>query len=129
MNLQAAHTLRIVGSYYTRDLREGPGQVASLQAKFHLLSCNWHICMGFEVPLPPRDIPNMVHNNRALSLLPAVSKGFLTQGAGHKRSREEVEGELNSWLRTRSILWTKKVRLAQPQRGTSRLVQEEKVFN
>lgn len=114
MDLQAAYTSRMAGSYYARDLREGPGQVASLRAEFRLLSRNWHICMGFGVPLPPRDIPDMVHNNKALSLLPAVSKGFPTQGAGHKRSREEVEEKLSSWLRTENVLRTKKVRLARP---------------
>jgi hypothetical protein len=88
----------MAGSYYTRNLREDPRQVASLQAKFRLLIRNWHICMGFGVLLPPCDILNIVHNIRALSLLPAVSKGFPTQGAGHKQSREEVEEELNTYI-------------------------------
>jgi hypothetical protein len=39
MDLQAVHTSRMdAGSYYVRDLREGPGQVASLRAEFRLLS-------------------------------------------------------------------------------------------
>jgi hypothetical protein len=126
MDLQAAHTSRMAGNRYARDLREGPGQAASLRAEFRLLSRNWHTCMGFGVPLAPRDVPNSVGNNTALSLLSAVSKGFSTQGAGHKRSREEVEEELNSWLRTESVLRTKKVRLARLQRGTSCLVQKER---
>jgi hypothetical protein len=73
-------------------------QIASFQAEFRLLSRYWHICIGFGVLLPPRDIPNIVQNIRALSLLPAVSKGFPTQGAGHKRSQEEVDKELNTYI-------------------------------
>lgn len=39
MDLQAVHTSRMdAGSYYVRDLREGPRQVASLRAEFRLLS-------------------------------------------------------------------------------------------
>jgi hypothetical protein len=87
---------RSLVGFATPNLREGPGQIASLRAKFRLLSRNWHICMEFRRPLPPRDIPDMVHSNKALSLLPAVSKGFPTQGAGHKQSQKEVEEELNS---------------------------------
>jgi hypothetical protein len=54
--------------------------------------------MGYRVPFPPRDISNMIGNNRALSLLPVVSKGIPTQGARHKRSQEKVEEELNTYI-------------------------------
>jgi hypothetical protein len=125
MDLQAAHTSRIAGNYYARDLREGPGHVASLRAEYCLLSRNWHTSIGFGVPLLPRDETSTAGNDRALSLLPTVSKGFPSQVAGHKQSQQEVEEELNSWLRTRSVLRLKKIRLARPRRMISRLVEEE----
>jgi hypothetical protein len=81
--------------------------------------------MGFGVPLPPRDETSIAGNDEALSLLPTVSKGFPSQVAGHKQSQQEVEEELNSWLRTESVLQSKKVRLARPRRVISRLVEEE----
>jgi hypothetical protein len=46
IDLQAAHTSRMAGVCYARDVREGYGHVASLRSEFRGLSRNWHTCLG-----------------------------------------------------------------------------------
>jgi hypothetical protein len=100
MDLQAAHTSRMAGICYARDMREGPGQTASLRAEFRALSRSWHTCLGFGVPLPPRDMADLCDGVEA-----AVSQDSVRYSTcGDKRSREEVEQQLNDWMRGESLL-------------------------
>jgi hypothetical protein len=55
IDLQAAHTSRMAGSCYARDVREAHRHIASIRAEYRQLSRSWHTCMGFGVPLPQRD--------------------------------------------------------------------------
>jgi hypothetical protein len=96
IDLQAAHTSRMAGSCYARDVREAHGHVASIRAEYRQLSRSWHTCMGFGVPLPPRD------ELKEPTIKPTITVS--AQGPthstynGHKRTREELEKELNSWM-------------------------------
>jgi hypothetical protein len=119
IDLQAAHTLRIAAACYTRDSYEDHGHVASLRAEFRGLSRNWHTCLDFGVPLPPRDefikLPN---NGSTLEAdLVALHEDFAGHLAGHKRICAEVEMELNKWLHIESFMQTKEKRISRVTRA------------
>lgn len=109
MDLQAAHTSRMPGVCYARDVREGHGHVASLRSEFRGVSRNWHTCLGFGVPLPPRDEFSKLVGGESdpEAGQVVVHGGSAGQLATHKRSREEVGIELNNWLRLESIMQIK----------------------
>ena len=99
----------MAGVCYARDVREGHGHIASLRSEFRALSRNWHTCLGFGVPLPPRDECSKLVGGRSEPEAGqmAVHGGSAGQLATSKRSREEVEIELNNWLRLESVMQTK----------------------
>jgi hypothetical protein len=109
MDLQAAHTSRMAGSCYARDTREAHGHVASIRAEYRQLSRSWHTCLGFGVPLPPRIILEPPSLNTVLaSEIQVEAEGPISR---RKRSREELEKELNDWIREESVLRVKRQRL------------------
>jgi hypothetical protein len=88
----------MAGICFARDIREGHGHVASLRSEFRELSRNWHTCLGFGVPLPPRDERSKLVGGESdpeagQVVVHGDSAGEL---ATHKRSREEVEMELDN---------------------------------
>jgi hypothetical protein len=109
IDLQAAHTSRIAGSCYARDVREAHGHVASIRAEYRQLSRSWHTCMGFGVPLPPRD----KSEEPTIKPIITASAQEATHSTynGHKRTREELEKELNSWMQEEAVLPIKRRRL------------------
>lgn len=113
MDLQAAHTSRMAGICYGRDMREGPGQTASLRAEFRTLSRNWHICLGFGIHLPPRDEPDPP-SRAGLRALQECSGNLV---AGQKRTREEEKNELNSWLLEKDLLRCNNKRISSAKRS------------
>jgi hypothetical protein len=113
MDLQAAHTSKMAGICYARDIREGPGQTASLRSEFRALSRDWHACLGFGVPLPPRDAQELSDGADPVVL----QETFRFPSTRHKRSREEVEKELKDWMRAESLLRTNSKRLRSAAQG------------
>jgi hypothetical protein len=108
MDLQAAHTSRMAGSCYARDIREARGHIASIRAEYRQLSRSWHACLGFGVPLPPRMKVELPQN---LALAAGTKVDVEERTCGRKRSREELEKELNEWIREESVLRVKRQRL------------------
>jgi hypothetical protein len=114
MDLQAAHTSRMAGSCYARDIREAHGHVASIRAEYRQLSRSWHTCLGFGVPLPPRKKLEPPTLNTALTYETQVeAEGSI---GGRKRSREELEKELNAWIWEESVLRIERQRLPRVSR-------------
>jgi hypothetical protein len=118
-NLQAAHSSRVAGACYARDVREGHGHVASLRAEFCTSSRNCHTCLGFGVPLLPRDESVKLLNDGSTPEADPVALHRASAGelAGHKRTREELEIKLNDWLRLESVMQTKKKRVGRGTRA------------
>jgi hypothetical protein len=116
MDLQAAHTSRMAGSCYARDVREAHGHVASIRAEYRQLSRNWHICMGFGVPLPPRE------ESEKPAIKPIIASRVQEVDHRHyngrKRTREDLEKELSDWMREEAVLCVKRQRL--PHRSRSK---------
>lgn len=114
MDLQAAHTSQMAGSCYARDVREGRGHVASIRAEYRQLSRSWHTCLGFGVPLPPR---NKLEEPSGELFTEAGAReapqGYVNE---HKRSREDLEEELNNWIREEAVLRVKRQRLPRGSR-------------
>jgi hypothetical protein len=114
MDLQAAHTSRMAEACYARDNREAHGHVASIRAEYRQLSRNWHTCLGFAVPLPPRIKLEPPTLNTALAYETQVeAEGSIS---GCKWSREELEKELNDWIWEESVLRIKRQRLPRVSR-------------
>ena len=126
MDLQAAHTSRMAGACYARDIREGCGHIASLRAEFRALSRDWHTCLGFGMPLPPREESHKLSHVSA-----SASNGLLLERqsgsplVGQKRTREEVENELHNWLLLEGVIRKKTKHADRLERTTkTRLLQE-----
>jgi hypothetical protein len=109
IDLQAAHTSRMAGSCYARDVREAHGHVASIRAEYRQLSRSWHTCMGFGVPLPPRDESKEL--TRKSTIVASAQEATHSTYNGHKRTREELEKELNSWMQEEAVLPAKRQQL------------------
>jgi hypothetical protein len=107
IDLQAAHTSRMTGACCALVVREGHGHVASSWAEFRALSRDWHTCLGLGVTLPPRDESS--HEADAV----ALHRASAGQLAGHKRTLEGLEIELNNWPRLESVMQTKKKRVGR----------------
>jgi hypothetical protein len=109
IDLQAAHTSRMAGSCYARDVREAHGHVASIRAEYRQLSRSWHTCMGFGVLLPPRD------ELKGFTIKPTITASAQepthSTYNGNKRTQEELEKELNSWMQEEAVLPVKRQRL------------------
>jgi hypothetical protein len=114
IDLQAAHTSRMAGSCYARDIREAHSHIASIRAEYRQLSRSWHTCLGFGVPLPPRIKFEPPTLNTALAFETQVeAEGSIS---GRKRSREELEKELNDWIWEESVSRIKRQRLPRVSR-------------
>lgn len=83
----------MAGSCYARDIREAPRHVASLRAEYRQLSQSWHMCLDFEVPLPPRD--KLVESTRKPADTTKTQEQMREHVRGHKRTRKELKEELN----------------------------------
>jgi hypothetical protein len=119
MDLQAAHTSRMAGSCYARDIREAHGHVASIRAEYRQLSRSWHTCMGFGVPLPPRDEPEKPAIKPTIAS--RVQEVDHRHYSGRKRIREELEKELSDWMREEVVLRVKRQRLKPTSTRPKRL--------
>jgi hypothetical protein len=93
MGLQAAHTSRMAGSCYARHIREAYGHVASIRAEYRQLSQSWHTCMGFGVPLPPREESEKPAIQPIIA--PTVQEVDYQHYNGRKRTQEELGRNLD----------------------------------
>jgi hypothetical protein len=90
MDLQAAHTSRMASISYAREGRDGPGQLFLLRHEYREISRAWHSCLGFGVPLAPR--------NSVLQEVRNVNSMLGTK-RGHNAGKAEGD-ELEQWLRS-----------------------------